>query len=92
MRIARSGETAGKRDRERAKRERIAAKRERRAEERQVQRASEPAEDAASVDDLVTQLRELHDEYASGTVSLDEFELLKEQLTARIALALGASS
>ena len=90
--MAKSRSTFGKRDREMAKAAKASAKRARREE-----RSSQPSEptpvvdsDGSTADDLVVQLRELHDAYEDKRISLEDFDAARTDLTDRIALLMAS--
>jgi hypothetical protein len=78
--------TFGKTQREREKRAKAAAKRERRI----ASEAQEPRPQAAmeTVDEerLLTELAALHERYADGQLSLDEFERRRDELRDRLSV------
>ncbi|HET9730602.1 MAG TPA: hypothetical protein VFR41_14315 [Acidimicrobiia bacterium] len=85
--IATRRSTAGKRDHELAKKTRAAAKRERRALRARDDGPVLPPTpvDPAATEDLVVQLRELHEQFDAGKISFEAFDTQREALSARIA-------
>jgi len=90
--LAKSRSTFGKRDREMAKAAKASAKRARREE-----RSSLPAEptptvdtDGSTADQLVIQLRELHDAFEDKKMSFEDFDAARTDLTDRIALLMAS--
>ena len=90
--LAKSRSTFGKRDREMAKAAKASAKRARREA-----RASEPVEDTPTVDtdgstadQLVIQLRELHDAFDDKRMSFEDFDAARTDLVDRIAVLMAS--
>jgi len=88
--MAKSRATFGKLQRERDKKAKAAAKRERRItrpdEEAEGDAAAEQAAPPREYDEgrLLDALAALHESYEAGTVSTDEFETRREELTSRL--------
>jgi hypothetical protein len=76
-----------KQQREKARRDRAAAKsarrEERRSEARQETRPPSPSCDEAAV---LGELAALHARFDDGSIAFEEFEMAKEQLTARLSI------
>lgn len=83
--IATRRTTYGKRDRELAKKNRAAAKRERRAARAQDESSIPAAVDNATTEDLLQQLKQLHDDFDADLIAFDDFDVQKQALLARIA-------
>ena len=90
--LAKSRSTFGKRDREMAKAAKASAKRARREE-----RAAQPAEatpivdlDGSTADQLVIQLRELHDAFEDKRMSFEDFDARRTDLVDRIAVLMAS--
>jgi hypothetical protein len=78
--------TSNKRDRERAKQLKAAAKRARRAEKSELERDPLVADDnGATVQQLLDELRELHEAFDGDRIGFDAFETQKSELIDRIA-------
>jgi hypothetical protein len=78
--------TFGKLERERQKREKAAAKRERRAS---MQEADEDDETTTPVTDegaVLDALAELHTRYDNGEMELEEFEVRRDELRAKLTV------
>jgi ATPase subunit of ABC transporter with duplicated ATPase domains len=90
--LAKSRSTFGKRDREMAKAAKASAKRARREE-----RSSEPSSptmvvdaDGSSADELVIQLRELHEAFDDKRMSFEDFDAARTDLVDRIAVLMAS--
>ena len=91
--MAARGTTFAKQDRERAKKAKAAQKQERRAarEAEQAEQAEQapteiPAEGEIPPETLLRLVQELHDNFADGRMSFEEFEEAKTELMARISV------
>jgi hypothetical protein len=86
--VAARGTTFAKQDRERAKKAKAAQKQERRAA-REAELAEQPTELPAEGDvpaeTLLRLVQELHDGFADGRMSFEDFEKAKTELMERIA-------
>ncbi len=81
--------TSGKRDREAAKKNRAAAKRERRAARAVNDTSALPAaHETASAEELLQQLKRLHDDFDANVIDFDAFDARKQDLLARITSSL----
>jgi hypothetical protein len=83
--------TSGKRQREREKQARAAEKRARRqaqASENALRAAIAVDEEDLTTDELLARMQALHAEYEAGTLSFEDFDERKAELTDRIALRL----
>jgi len=83
--MAKGRTTFGKLQRERDKKAKALEKAERRAARLEAP-AEEPVETAADQDALLAALAELHQRFEAGTVSIDEFEERRDQLTSRLTV------
>jgi predicted nucleic acid-binding protein len=90
--LAKSRSTFGKRDREMAKAAKASAKRARR-EERSLEEA-EPTptldSDGSTADQLVIQLRELHEAFEDKRMSFEDFDAARTDLVDRIAVLMAS--
>jgi hypothetical protein len=88
--VAARGTTFAKQDRERAKKAKAAQKQERRAareaEQAEQAPAEIPAEGEIPPETLLRLVQELHDNFAEGRISFEEFEEAKTELMARISV------
>ena len=90
--MAARGTTFAKQDRERAKKAKAALKQERRAarEAEQAEQAEAtpeiPEEGEIPPDALLRLVQELHDSFAEGRMSFEDFEQAKTELMARISV------
>jgi hypothetical protein len=88
--VAARGTTFAKQDRERAKKAKAQLKQERR-EAREAELAEQatevPAEGEVPPDVLLKLVQELHDNFADGKMSFEEFEQAKTDLMARISVS-----
>jgi len=89
--LAKSRSTFGKRDREMAKVAKANAKRARR-EARSEAPPDEPVVDSegANADQLVIQLRELHDAFEDKQMSFEDFDAARTDLVDRIAVLMAS--
>lgn len=89
--MAARGTTFAKQDRERAKKAKAQLKQERReareAELAEQQATELPAEGEVPPDVLLKLVQELHDNFAAGRMSFEEFEEAKTELMARISVS-----
>jgi hypothetical protein len=77
--------TFGKLQRERDKKAKALEKADRRAARLEGQgQQEEPVAKAADQDAVLAALAELHQRFDAGTVSIDEFELRRDELTSRL--------
>ena len=89
--MAKSRSTFGKRDREMAKAAKASAKRARR-DARSSGSDAEPVVDLgeSSADELVVQLKELHDAFEDNRMSFEDFDAARTDLVDRIALIMAS--
>ena len=87
--MAARGTTFAKQDRERAKKAKAAQKQERRAaREAEAEEVPEvPAEGEIPPEMLLRLVQELHDSFADGRMSFEDFEAAKTELMARISVS-----
>lgn len=88
--MASRGTTFAKQDRDRAKKAKAALKRERREARAEAEENPSPAVvdagDEIAAADLLRLVEELHQSYADGRMSLDEFDQRKAELMERISV------
>jgi len=84
--VARGRTTFGKLERDRARQARNRAKQEKKAERAEQAEQAEPAPETSEADQarIIESLAKLHEAYARGDVSLDDFEARREQLTSAL--------
>lgn len=88
--MAARGTTFAKQDRERAKKAKAALKQERRAAREAEEAAAPPEipeEGEIPADALLRLVQELHDNFAEGRMSFEDFEQAKTELMARISVS-----
>ena len=90
--MAKSRSTFGKRDREMARVARASAKRARRESRASEESAPAPTvdDDGATADQLVIQLRELHDAFEDKKMSFEDFDAARTDLVDRIAVLMAS--